>query len=98
MERPRLDAEGAEPGEPVRSSPAARVVKVTASTSDGDMAPERDAVGDPMGDGTGLAGAGAGEHADRAVETQRDLALLGVEPVEQAIGVVHRCLHTSIAA
>ena len=37
------------------------------------------AVGDPVGDRPGLAGAGAGEHPDRPAQRLGDLALLGVE-------------------
>ncbi len=41
-----------------------------------------------MGDRAGLAGAGAGQHADRAPQGESDLALLGVERAEQVIGPV----------
>ena len=48
-----------------------------------------DAVGDPVGDRPGLAGAGAREHPDRAAQRLGDLALLGVERVEE-VGGTHR--------
>ena len=44
------------------------------------------AVGDAVGDGPGLAGAGARQHAHRAAGVRRDLALLGVEGVEDRVG------------
>ena len=44
------------------------------------------AVGDAVGDGPGLAGAGTGQHAHRAARVRRDLALLGVEGVEDRVG------------
>ncbi len=43
----------------------------------------RDAVGDAVGDGAGLAGAGAGEHADRADQRLGHHALVVVERGEQ---------------
>ena len=70
----------------VRISPAARVVKVTASTSVGVVDAGGDAVGDPVGDRPGLAGAGAGQHPDRPAQRLGDLALLGVERVEEVGG------------
>ena len=42
----------------------------------------RHAVGDAVGDRPRLAGAGAGEHPDRAAQRLGHLALLGVEPLE----------------
>ena len=39
-----------------------------------------------MGDRAGLAGAGAGQHADGSAQRQGDLALLGVERAEQVVG------------
>ncbi len=42
-------------------------------------------VGDAVGDGPGLAGAGAGEHAQRPVQRGCHLALLGVQPGEDAV-------------
>ena len=69
-----------------RISPAARVVKVTASTSVGCVDARRHAVGDAVGDRPGLAGAGAGEHADRATERLGDPALLGIEALEDGLG------------
>ena len=51
--------------------------------------PGRDAVGDPVGDRPGLAGAGSGEHPDRPPQGRGDLALLGVESGEQVVGVDH---------
>ena len=68
-----------------RISPAARVVKVTASTSVGRVDAGRDAVGDAVGDRPGLARAGAGEHPHRAAQRLRDLALLGVERGEEVV-------------
>ena len=72
-----------------RISPAARVVKVTARHLGGLVDPGRDAVGDPVGDRPGLAGAGAGEHPHRPAQRLGDLALLGVERLEQVVGVGH---------
>ena len=43
-----------------------------------------DAVGDPVRDGAGLAGSGAGEDADRSEERLGGVPLFGVESVEQA--------------
>ena len=50
------------------------------------------AVGDPVGDRAGLAGAGTGEHPDRPAQRLGDLTLLGVERVEE-IGGTHRNNH-----
>ena len=44
------------------------------------------AVGDPMRDRAGLAGAGTGEDADGATQRQGDLALLRIERAEQVVG------------
>ena len=50
-----------------------------------------DRVGDPVGDRAGLAGPGAGDHAHRAADGKRHLALLGIERGEHRLGtVVHR--------
>jgi hypothetical protein len=43
-------------------------------------------VGDAVGDRPGLAGAGAGQHADRAAERFGDPALLGIEALEDGLG------------
>ena len=48
----------------------------------------RDPVGDAVGDRPGLAGAGAGEHADRTAERFGDPALLGIEALEDGSGRV----------
>ena len=53
----------------------------------GDVDPAVYAVGDARRDRPRLAGAGAGEHADRAVQRGGDLALLGVQALEERIGV-----------
>ena len=45
------------------------------------------AVGDAVGQGPGLARAGAGEHPHRAAQRERDLPLLGVEPAQQGLRV-----------
>ncbi len=51
----------------------------------------RDRVGDPVGDRPGLAGARAGQHADRPAGGERHLALFRVEPGQQRLGgVKHR--------
>ncbi len=51
----------------------------------------RGGVGDPVGDRPGLAGARAGQHADRAPAGQGHLALLRVEPGQQRLrGPGHR--------
>jgi hypothetical protein len=42
-------------------------------------------VGDPVGDGSGLAGPGAGQHADRPGGRGDDGDLLGVEPGEDPL-------------
>ena len=52
-----------------------------------DVDPAVHAVGDARGDRPGLAGAGTGEHTDRPVQRGGDLALLGVEALEERIGV-----------
>ncbi len=44
------------------------------------------AVRDAVGDRAGLAGAGSGQHPDRPAQRLRDLALLGVERVEEVGG------------
>ena len=49
-----------------------------------------DAVGDPVGDRARLAGAGAGQHPDRAAQRLGDLPLLGVEGSEE-VGCGSRC-------
>ena len=46
------------------------------------------AVGDPVGDRAGLAGARTGEDAHRAPQCLGDLALLGIEGAEE-VGVGH---------
>ena len=51
------------------------------------MAPGVHAVGDAMGDGTGLAGAGAGQDRHRTVERLRGCALLVVEPIQRVRAV-----------
>ena len=48
--------------------------------------PGRDAVGDPVGDRPGLAGAGTREHPDRPLERHRDGPLLGVQRRQQLVG------------
>ena len=48
--------------------------------------PRRHAVGDPVRDRPGLAGAGARQHPHRAPQRLRDLPLLGVERVQQLVG------------
>ncbi len=45
-------------------------------------------VGDAVRDGPRLARTGSGQHADRALQGHGDLALLGVEPVEDGVGGV----------
>ena len=44
--------------------------------------PGRHQVGDAVGDGPGLAGAGAGQHADRAGRSEHRRALTVVEAIE----------------
>lgn len=53
----------------------------------------RDQLGDPVGDGAGLAGAGAGQHADRAARGQHGFALLVVQPGGQGIGEGRHGVH-----
>ena len=45
------------------------------------------AVGDPVGDRPGLAGAGAGEHPDGSAQRLGHLPLLGIERVQQSVGL-----------
>jgi hypothetical protein len=45
-----------------------------------------DGIRDAVRDGTRLAGARTGEDAERPGRGERDLALLGVEPVEDLVG------------
>ena len=71
----------------VRISPAARAVKVTASSAPAGHGAGADGVGGAVGDGAGLAGAGAGQDADRAVHGLGGGPLLGVERFEQVSGV-----------
>ncbi len=47
--------------------------------------PGEDPVGDAVGDGPGLARAGPGQDAHRSARVRRDLALLGVEGVEDGV-------------
>ena len=51
--------------------------------------PGGDAVGDPVRDRPGLAGAGAREDADRSAQRLGDPPLLGIERIQQGIGVGH---------
>ena len=83
VERPRLDPAGAE-----RAQPPAHLAGRPGRERDrqhlgGGVDPARDAVRDPVRDRPGLAGAGAGQHPDRAAERLGDLALLGVEGGEE---------------
>ena len=66
-----------------RISSAALLVNVTASTSFGLRVAVADEIGDAAGDDARLAGAGAGEDQQRAVEVQNRFALFGVEGVEE---------------
>ena len=63
-------------------SRAALLVKVTARISLGPGAAEAENVGDAHGEHAGLAGAGAGQHQDRAVQRLDRQPLLRVEPGE----------------
>lgn len=51
------------------------------------MGPGEHAVGDPVGDGTGLAGSGAREHHDRTLQGLGDGSLLVVEAGEHLLGI-----------
>ena len=73
----------------VRISPAARVVNVTASSWSGGHRPGVHCVGDAVGDRPGLAGAGAGQDADRAADRLCGRPLFRVEPGEHGVGVGH---------
>ena len=48
-------------------------------------APPSHHVGDAVGDGAGLAGAGSGQDADRPADRLGRGALLGVEPTQHAL-------------
>ena len=81
-----LDAAGAERAQP-RAHLAGRAGRERDSEHlGGRVDAGGDAVGDPVGDRAGLAGAGAGEHPHRSAQRLGDLALLGVERVEQVGG------------
>ena len=80
---------------PMRAQPGAHLAGGPGRERDGqDLGRVVDAgghaVGDPVGDRAGLAGAGTGEHPHRAAQRRRDLTLLGVERVEQVVGDSHR--------
>ena len=63
-------------------SRAALLVKVTDRISCGPRAALAQDVGDPRGQHAGLAGAGAGQHQNRAVQRLDRIALFGIEAVE----------------
>ena len=58
-------------------------MNVTASTSCGCGVAVADQVGDAAGDDARLAGAGAGEDQQRAVDVQDRFALFGIQGVEE---------------
>ena len=72
-------------------SPAALLVKVTGEDPTRIDAVVIDEARDARGEHARLAGAGAGEHEQRAVDVQHRLALRGIQPVEQRI--VSRNVH-----
>ena len=82
----RLDPGDAEPPQPRAHLPAARGGEGDRQDALRLVGAGVDAVGDPAGDGAGLAGAGAGEDAHRAHRVARDLALLRVERGEDLVG------------
>ena len=69
-----------------RNSPAARVVKVTASTDVGLYAPAGHPVRDPVGDRPGLSCASTCDDGNRPGERGRHLSLLRVEIIQQRVG------------
>ncbi len=91
VERRRAHALDAERREPRRAArPAALSVNVTATSSAAGERPARDLPRDPPGDRRRLAGAGAGEDADRPARRLDGGALLRVQPGEDPLGVQGR--------
>ena len=82
------------PSTPEAAQPAAHLAGRSGGEGDrehlgGLVDARRDPVGDAVGDRPGLAGAGAGEHADRTAERFGDPALLGIEALEDGGRVEH---------
>ena len=87
----RVEGAGLDPAHPEVAQAGAHLTGGPGREGDGQdplglVHPGQHAVRDAVGDGSGLARAGAGEHAHRATRVSRDLALLGVECIEDRVG------------
>jgi len=97
-----VEGAGLHPGDAERPQPPAQLARGPGGEGDGQHLLRHvdatvDAVRDPVGDRPRLARAGAGQHADRAGQAGRDLALLRVQPVEDGVGVGHRPIQAGVA-
>lgn len=109
-QRRRVEGAGLHTGGAELAQPTAHLAGRTVGEGDGEHAgrledPGAHPVGDAMGDRAGLARAGSRQHAHRAAQGGRHLALLEVEPFEHRVGRVRYlreeggvrcCCHTAM--
>jgi hypothetical protein len=90
-QRRRVERAGLHPARPERGQPGPHLGRRPRGERDGEHMPRGDVaaqhpVGDPVGDGPGLAGAGAGQDAHRPGRGGHGGALLGIEPGQDLLG------------
>ncbi len=90
-QRRGVEGPGLDPGDAQRAQPPAHLPGRARGEGHGedllgDVRTGEHAVGDPRGDRPRLAGARAGQHADRAAQGGGDLVLLGVERSQDGVG------------